>query len=142
MSETTNDTDFANWNTAKFSNSDDDDSDSVPPPTGKRLAPVGANEEDDRKQRMLEDATPPPASASTASASAASAAPNAHGLTAQSSVEGGAASAASEVELFAADGEGDDDAGELKRRIREMEEEQEELNTSLMGMTSHFAKVK
>lgn len=30
---------------------------------------------------------------------------------------------------------------ELKRRIEEMEEEQEELNNSLMSMTSHFAKV-
>ncbi|XP_059091425.1 RUN domain-containing protein 1-like isoform X2 [Tigriopus californicus] len=31
---------------------------------------------------------------------------------------------------------------ELKRRIEEMEEEQEELNNSLMSMTSHFAKVQ
>ena len=29
----------------------------------------------------------------------------------------------------------------LKRKLREMEEEQEELNASLMAMTSHFAKV-
>ena len=30
----------------------------------------------------------------------------------------------------------------LKKKLREMEEEQEELNSSLMAMTSHFAKVK
>ena len=29
----------------------------------------------------------------------------------------------------------------LKRRIKEMEEDQEELNSSLMALTSHFAKV-
>ena len=36
----------------------------------------------------------------------------------------------------------DGDAHELRRRLEEMEEEQEELNSSLMSMTSHFAKVK
>jgi len=39
---------------------------------------------------------------------------------------------------------GDSDQLELnlKRRIKEMEEDQEELNNSLMALTSHFAKVK
>jgi hypothetical protein len=32
-------------------------------------------------------------------------------------------------------------ASELRQRIREMEEDQEELNNSLMALTSHFAKV-
>jgi hypothetical protein len=33
-------------------------------------------------------------------------------------------------------------ASELRQRLREMEEDQEELNNSLMALTSHFAKVK
>jgi gamma-glutamylcysteine synthetase len=33
------------------------------------------------------------------------------------------------------------EASHLHERIRQMEEEQEELNASLMDMTSHFAKV-
>jgi len=33
-------------------------------------------------------------------------------------------------------------ATELKKKIKAMEEGQEELNSSLMGLTSHFAKVK
>ena len=32
-------------------------------------------------------------------------------------------------------------ASELRQRLREMEEDQEELNNSLMALTSHFAKV-
>ena len=35
----------------------------------------------------------------------------------------------------------DEDSHELKEQIRRMELEQEELNDSLMSMTSHFAKV-
>ena len=34
------------------------------------------------------------------------------------------------------------EATELRQRLMEMEEEQEELNSSLMSMTSHFAKVR
>ena len=33
-------------------------------------------------------------------------------------------------------------ASKLRQRIREMEEDQEELNNSLMALTSHFAKVR
>ena len=33
-------------------------------------------------------------------------------------------------------------ASKLHQRIREMEEDQEELNNSLMALTSHFAKVR
>lgn len=32
-------------------------------------------------------------------------------------------------------------SNELEERLRQMEEDQEELNTSLMSLTSHFAKV-
>ena len=39
-------------------------------------------------------------------------------------------------------GGGDEETEELHRKIEEMEMEQEELNDSLMSMTSHFAKVR
>ena len=34
-----------------------------------------------------------------------------------------------------------EDPNELRQRIEEMEKDQEELNSSLMALTSHFAKV-
>ena len=40
------------------------------------------------------------------------------------------------------DDDGSEAASELRQRIREMEDDQEELNNSLMALTSHFAKVK
>ena len=112
----------------KWHDTDDDDLDldldldlysdeELRPPAGKRLAPVGqaANEEDEQPSKMKSEG-----GAMTLDSGAMFAALGGGGM-------GG--------------GCGSGDADELQRRIEEMEEEQEELNSSLMSMTSHFAKV-
>ena len=113
-SSSSNNNNNPTW-TADF-NTDDLD---LFPPSGKRLAPVGANAEDDA---LLDEN------------------------------EATLDKAKAELELMQEEqqllllggggGGGEGDACELKRRLREMEDEQEELNSSLMSMTSHFAKVR
>ncbi len=96
----------------------------VPPP-GKRLAPVGACHEDE-----------------LASCSTAAATSMLQNKTSSSSTLGSPLAAIAPANI----GDQTDDLRQsrslLERRLKEMEEEQEELNNSLMGITSHFAKVK
>ncbi len=110
------------WSANDDDDDDDDFSYSLPPPAGKRLAPVGGNdadeekkedEEQEKKKNMVMEQHNGPKKSSFSYE-------NDDGC---SDLENGC----------------DDDI--LKQRIREMEEEQEELNSSLMSMTSHFAKV-
>ena len=82
------------------------------PPSGKRLAPVGAASNEDFDM----DST-------------------GNGLASAASFE---ASGLGNPNFSASDGL----SHVLEERLRQMEEDQEELNTSLMSLTSHFAKVR
>ena len=86
------------------------------PPAGKRLAPVGAaaNEEEDMKVSAV---MRPLQQAQPSSLLL-------HG-------HGGSMCSGSGTVVN----------NQLEERLRQMEEDQEELNTSLMSLTSHFAKV-
>jgi len=86
----------------------------VPPP-GRRLAPVGGNEKEKEDDDCFK---------AFAAERAGKDSPNKK-----------AAMAAEEGD------EADVDGDSLKEKLRRMEDEQEELNSSLMAMTSHFAKV-
>ena len=83
------------------------------PPRGKRLAPVGANADDDDDSSCR-----------------------------KAEVLRTLMCEAEQQQLMQQQGGGSaGEAEELRRRLREMEDDQEELNTSLMSMTSHYAKV-
>ena len=91
------------------------------PPKGQRLAPVGAASTEDEDSM----ATSCPAKAKGRE-------------TDDSSTENGGSGGG----LLMGDGRnGDGGHLALEEKLRQMEEDQEELNTSLMSLTSHFAKV-
>lgn len=105
----------------------DDDFD-LYPPTGKRLAPVGAAS-DEQSMTSCQDGLVSDAEAQLAGGSDCSAG-GGGGLAGILTTDGGP---------FAAHGASNNHL--LEERLRQMEEDQEELNTSLMSLTSHFAKV-
>ena len=93
------------------------------PPSGKRLAPVGAASNDEDMASCQETAAP-------AGAGGGASGPLQTALSADGSAfdGGGGGSGGGHNHL-------------LEERLRQMEEDQDELNTSLMSLTSHFAKV-
>ena len=100
------------------------------PPSGKRLAPVGAASNDDLEDMASCQERPVEAGAGGGGAS-------------------GPLQTCLSVDGSAFDGSGGGGGGcslgghnyLLEERLRQMEEDQDELNTSLMSLTSHFAKV-
>ena len=120
-----------NWKAvAKFDDEDDDnfflgDAEAYPPPPGKRLAPVGANAEDDENSLAKDSSDKEHSVVSSPGFST--------GGDQMSSRFWGSGSAI-----------GDNYGGnkELEDKIKSLERDQEELNNSLMSMTSHFAKVQ
>ena len=100
------------WPYGEDESDDGNASDCYLPPSGQRLAPVGAAQDQDEVDGGGAGKKMPAAEAG----------------------DGDAASSS----LLMSPGH---DEG-LKRKLREMEDEQEELNASLMAMTSHFAKVR
>ena len=96
--------------------SEDDEFD-LYPPSGKRLAPVGAASNEDEDMNFNGASTLQNPMSMTAS--------NGLGLC--------------ERPMPASDG--GLESAVLEEKLRQMEEDQEELNTSLMSLTSHFAKV-
>ena len=108
------------------------------PPPGKRLAPVGANAEDDDEEveqagdaKSIKSRTQSVDLESNFSSDfwlgGGGGGGNNDEATAAAPVMAAAAAANSE---------------KLEAHIRQLEEDQEELNNSLMSMTSHFAKVQ
>lgn len=102
----------------------DDDFDIFPPPTGKRLAPVGAASNDDE----MDSCQPGSSGKSAMSNRAASALSNGD-------------EACFDGALGTLRGSSESNSQMLHEKLRQMEEDQEELNTNLMSLTSHFAKV-
>lgn len=110
----------------QFNDDDDDDnfvsgSDTFPPP-GKRLAPVGANDEDEMNITKDSDKE-----YSVESSPGYIAAGKLSSRFWGSPVRHGDSSTINK---------------ELEEKVKNLERDQEELNNSLMSMTSHFAKVQ
>ena len=111
---------------------EDEDSELFLPPAGKRLAPVGGNAEEDSSDGRKKDDKK-----TTDKMESSSSVDNFDSFV--DARMGSTVSASPDVSN--APGSPGEDAA-LKRRLARMEEEQEELNDSLMAMTSHFAKVR
>ncbi len=103
--------------------SDDDFDPDVYPPSGKRLAPVGAAS---NEEAMMDG------SCGNGAANGCS-----HKNLDLPSDLGGLGTAS----MMSMSSNSSTVNNELEERLRVMEEEQEEMNTSLMSLTSHFAKV-
>jgi hypothetical protein len=88
-----------------------DDDFDVYPPSGKRLAPVGAASNED------EDMASKRATIASSSSTATS------------------------MAMMSISSNSSTINNELEDRLKQMEDDQEELNSSLMSLTSHFAKV-
>ncbi len=116
--------------------SDEDDEFATVPPPGERLAPVGGNAEEEG------DGSCNKINMTVSKLSKEDSFENF--VDSRLDVGGGngnARDAGHQDEMNPKDAKDAGKSVELERRIMEMEEEQEELNSSLMEMTSHFAKV-
>ena len=118
----------------QFDDDEDDDEDNflsgnedtLPPPPGKRLAPVGANDEDEMNNSKDSDKEYSVESSPGFNTKGGS-------RFWGSSIGGSAATSGCESNGY---------NKELEEKVKSLERDQDELNTSLMSMTSHFAKVQ
>ena len=114
----------------QLDNGDDDDDkflsgneETCPPPPGKRLAPVGANDEDEIN--MAKDSDKEYSVQSSPGFNTSGGCSRFWGRS--GSMSGSENNAINK---------------ELEEKVKNLERDQEELNSSLMSMTSHFAKVQ
>ena len=119
------------WQPGTQLDNDDDDDDkflsgneeTCPPPPGKRLAPVGANDEDEIN--MAKDSDKEYSVQSSPGFNTSGGCSRFWGRS--GSMSGSENNAINK---------------ELEEKVKNLERDQEELNSSLMSMTSHFAKVQ